>query len=42
MKERVDVLLINPNDRKWIHLALGDEFSAFELTVLAGLFVTYA
>ena len=41
MAEAVDVLFINPGDRKQIYQALGDEFSAIEPPVFAGLFATY-
>ena len=37
----VDVLFINPGDRKQIYQSLGDEFSAIEPPVFAGLFATY-
>jgi len=40
--EAVDILFINPGDRKQIYQALGDEFSAIEPPVFAGLFATYA
>jgi radical SAM superfamily enzyme YgiQ (UPF0313 family) len=41
MTESVDVLFINPGDRKRIYQALGDEFSAIEPPVFAGLFATF-
>ena len=41
MAESVDVLFINPGDRKQIYQDLGDEFSAIEPPVFAGLFATY-
>ena len=41
MADSVDVLLINPGDRKQIYQDLGDEFSAIEPPVFAGLFATY-
>ena len=42
MTEKVDVLYINPGDRKQIYQNLGDEFSAVEPPVFAGLYATYA
>jgi anaerobic magnesium-protoporphyrin IX monomethyl ester cyclase len=42
MTEKVDVLFINPGDRKQIYQDLGDEFCAIEPPVFAGLFATYA
>ena len=41
MAEAVDVLFINPGDRKQIYQDLGDEFSAIEPPVFAGLYATY-
>ena len=41
MAEGVDVLFINPGDRKQIYQALSDEFPAIEPPVFAGLFATY-
>ena len=41
MADGVDVLFINPGDRKQIYQDLGDEFSAIEPPVFAGLFATY-
>lgn len=41
MADAVDILFINPGDRKQIYQALGDEFSAIEPPVFAGLFATY-
>tara|TARA_B100000214_G_C23879058_1_gene586384 strand:- start:183 stop:602 length:420 start_codon:yes stop_codon:yes gene_type:complete len=41
MADSVDVLFINPGDRKQIYQGLGDEFSAIEPPVFAGLFATY-
>ena len=41
MANSVDVLLINPGDRKQIYQDLGDEFSAIEPPVFAGQFATY-
>ncbi len=41
MANGVDVLFINPGDRKQIYQDLGDEFSAIEPPVFAGLFATY-
>ena len=41
MTDAVDVLFINPGDRKQIYQDLGDEFSAIEPPVFAGLFATY-
>ena len=37
-----DILFINPGDRQQIYQSLGDEFSAIEPPVFAGLFATYA
>ncbi|MDG2032881.1 MAG: radical SAM protein [Rhodospirillales bacterium] len=42
MADSVDVLFINPGDRKQIYQGLGNEFSAIEPPVFAGLFATYA
>lgn len=42
MGEPVDILFINPGDRKKIYQSLGDEFCAIEPPVFAGLFATYA
>jgi len=41
MSNLVDVLLINPGDRKRIFQDLGDEFVSVEPPVFAGLFATY-
>ena len=41
MAESLDVLFINPGDRKQIYQGLGDEFSAIEPPVFAGLFATF-
>lgn len=41
MRKPIDVLLINPGDRKQIYQDLGDDFSAIEPPVFAGLFATY-
>jgi anaerobic magnesium-protoporphyrin IX monomethyl ester cyclase len=41
MAEGVDILFINPGDRKQIYQDLGDEFPAIEPPVFAGLFATY-
>ena len=41
MADSVDVLFINPGDRKQIYKGLGDEFSVIEPQVFAGLFATY-
>jgi len=41
MAQSVDVLLINPGDRKQIYQDLGDEFCGIEPPVFAGLFSTY-
>ena len=41
MADNVDVLFINPGDRKQVYQGLGDEFSAIEPPVFAGLFATY-
>jgi anaerobic magnesium-protoporphyrin IX monomethyl ester cyclase len=38
----VDVLFVNPGDRKQIYQDLGEEFCAIEPPVFAGLFATYA
>ena len=37
----LDILFINPGDRKQIYQDLGDEFSGIEPPVFAGLFATY-
>ena len=42
MSETVDILFINPGDRKQIYQGLGDTFTAIEPPVFAGLFATYA
>jgi anaerobic magnesium-protoporphyrin IX monomethyl ester cyclase len=42
MAEKIDILFINPGDRKQVYQDLGDEFSAIEPPVFAGLFATYA
>jgi len=42
MAERVDILFINPGDRKQVYQDLGEEFSAIEPPVFAGLFANYA
>jgi radical SAM superfamily enzyme YgiQ (UPF0313 family) len=42
MAETLDLLFINPGDRREIYQDLGDEFSAIEPPVFAGLFATYA
>lgn len=42
MSSKVDILFINPGDRKQIYQNLGDEFCAIEPPVFAGLFATYA
>ena len=41
MADAVDILFINPGDRKETYQDLGDEFSAIEPPVFAGLFATY-
>ncbi|MBF0137036.1 MAG: cobalamin-dependent protein [Magnetococcales bacterium] len=41
MPEQVDVLLINPGDRKQIYQGLGDQISAIEPPVMAGLLANY-
>ena len=41
MAEAVDILFINPGDRKQTYQDLGDEFSAIEPPVFAGLYATY-
>jgi radical SAM superfamily enzyme YgiQ (UPF0313 family) len=38
----LDVLFVNPGDRRQIYQDLGDEFCAIEPPVFAGLFATYA
>jgi len=38
----LDILFVNPGDRKQIYQDLGDEFSGIEPPVFAGLFATYA
>ena len=38
---RLDVLLVNPGDRRQVYQGLGDEFCAIEPPVFAGLFATY-
>src|SRR5687768_6861230 len=38
----LDILFINPGDRRQIYQDLGDEFCAIEPPVFAGLFATYA
>ena len=38
----VDILFVNPGDRRQVYQALGDEFCAIEPPALAGLFATYA
>jgi hypothetical protein len=40
MAENVDVLFINPGDRKETYQGLGDGFAAIEPPVFAGLFAT--
>jgi anaerobic magnesium-protoporphyrin IX monomethyl ester cyclase len=42
MTESIDILFINPGDWQRIYQALGDEFSAIEPPVFAGLFATFA
>lgn len=42
MAEAVDILFINPGDRRQIYQDLGDEFCAIEPPVFAGLFATHA
>jgi len=42
VSEKVDILFINPGDRRQIYQDLGDEFCAIEPPVFAGLFSTYA
>lgn len=37
----VDVLMINPGSLKAVYQELGDEFSAIEMPVIAGLYATY-
>lgn len=41
MKQKVDVLFINPGNRKEIYQGLGDEFCAIEPPAFAGLFARY-
>jgi len=41
MAEAIDVLLVNPGDRRQVYQGLGDEFCAIEPPVFAGLFATY-
>jgi anaerobic magnesium-protoporphyrin IX monomethyl ester cyclase len=41
MAEVVDVLFINPGDRKQIYQDLGNDYAAIEPPVFAGLFATY-
>ena len=41
MSSRVDVLLVNPGNRKQIYQDLGDEFCAIEPPAFAGLFANY-
>lgn len=41
MKQNVDVLFINPGNRKEIYQGLGDEFCAIEPPAFAGLFAKY-
>jgi radical SAM superfamily enzyme YgiQ (UPF0313 family) len=41
MAEGVDVLFINPGDRKQIYQDLGNDYAAIEPPVFAGLFATY-
>ena len=41
MKKQVDVLFVNPGNRKQIYQDLGDEFCAIEPPAFAGLFANY-
>ena len=41
MAESLDVLFINPGDRKQIYQDLGNDYAAIEPPVFAGLFATY-
>ena len=41
MAERIDALFINPGDRRQVYQSLGDEFSAIEPPVFAGLFASF-
>ena len=41
MKNEVDVLFVNPGNRRQIYQDLGDEFCAIEPPAFAGLFATY-
>ena len=41
MAEKVDILFINPGNRRQIYQDLGDEFCGIEPPVFAGLFATY-
>lgn len=40
-KDNIDVILINPGDRKQVYQDLGSDFSAIETPSLAGLMATY-
>jgi anaerobic magnesium-protoporphyrin IX monomethyl ester cyclase len=42
MAEAIDILFINPGDRKQVYQNLADEFGAVEPPVFAGLFAAYA
>lgn len=42
MLEDLDILFVNPGDRKQIYQQLGDEFCAVEPPVFAGLFASHA
>ncbi len=42
MSRGLDILFVNPGDRKQIYQALGDEFCAVEPPAFPGLFATYA
>ena len=41
MAEGLDVLFVNPGDRKQIYQDLGNDYAAIEPPVFAGLFATY-
>lgn len=42
MANKIDILFINPGDRRQTYQELGDEFCGIEPPVFAGLFATYA
>lgn len=41
MKKQVDILFVNPGNRRQVYQDLGDEFCAIEPPAFAGLFATY-